>query len=158
MWAGQVPRYVPEMPDISASGGAARRPPPLSLTKQCAPREPSALPTPLTRPTNAFLRRGLATVRDVQKQQPSGGTPSEIEAQHGPRHGDDSAAPRVQGIENSIRPGASVPHTVLIADMGRGAVFLMGWEIGPIAYLTAEDALGLKRELARAFGSQNDPA
>jgi hypothetical protein len=56
-------------------------------------------------------------------------------------------------IEHSIRPDTAVPSTVLVADMGDGALYLASWRIGPSAYLTAQDSLGLSQELARAFGS-----
>lgn len=45
-----------------------------------------------------------------------------------------------------------MPSTVLVADMGNGSVYLQGWRAGPSAYLVAEDAVALRRELGRAFG------
>lgn len=64
-----------------------------------------------------------------------------------------------RGVGRSIRPGRPVPATVLIAEMGSGALLLQGWRIGPNAYLTAEDALPLRRALEAAFGSdRSDPA
>lgn len=50
-----------------------------------------------------------------------------------------------------------MPPTVLVADMGQGALYLQGWRAGPSAYLTAEDAVGLRRELERAFGGGDVP-
>jgi hypothetical protein len=41
--------------------------------------------------------------------------------------------------------------------MGDGALYLGGWRVGPSAYLTAEDAVALRQELARAFGSADAP-
>lgn len=58
----------------------------------------------------------------------------------------------VQSIQRSIRPGSRVPATVLVADMGNGALLLTGWRSGPAAYLVAEDAAALHRALAAAFG------
>lgn len=57
------------------------------------------------------------------------------------------------GIERSIRPGASVPATVLVAEMEDGSLFLHGWRDGPSAYVIAEDAGPLRQALAVAFGS-----
>lgn len=74
----------------------------------------------------------------------------------GLRRGDDELPPR-RGIGRSIRPGAAVPATVLVSNMGSGGLCLDGWQEGPSAYLTPEDAEPLRRELARAFGSE-DPA
>ncbi len=58
------------------------------------------------------------------------------------------------GIGRSIRPGVPVPTTLLVADMGDGALFLQGWPAGPSAYLTAEDARPLRQALGNAFGSE----
>jgi hypothetical protein len=57
------------------------------------------------------------------------------------------------GIGLSIRPGTAVPSTVLVADMGDSSLLLAGWRDGPSAYLCSADAVPLRRELARAFGS-----
>lgn len=57
------------------------------------------------------------------------------------------------GIKRSIRPGTVVPPTVLVANMGDGSLFLEGWPDGPSAYLSPSDALSLRGELTRAFGS-----
>jgi hypothetical protein len=78
-------------------------------------------------------RRGKCTVHDSHDQQPA------------------------EPPGRSIRPGTAVPPTVLVADMGQGALYLQGWRAGPSAYLTAEDALGLRRELERAFGGGDVP-
>jgi hypothetical protein len=61
--------------------------------------------------------------------------------------------PAQLGIGHSIRPGTTVPSTVLVADMCDGGLFLQGWRDGPIAYLSPSDASALRRELAAAFGS-----
>lgn len=66
---------------------------------------------------------------------------------------DDQARVLPRRIEHSIRPDTAVPSTVLVAEMGDGALYLASWRIGPSAYLTAQDSLGLSQELARAFGS-----
>jgi len=58
------------------------------------------------------------------------------------------------GIRRSIRPGAPVPATLLVANMGDGALLLQGWRAGPSAYLTAEDARPLRQALGDAFGSE----
>ncbi|MGQ0775234.1 MAG: hypothetical protein ACT4NY_12565 [Pseudonocardiales bacterium] len=60
------------------------------------------------------------------------------------------------GIERSIRPGSPVPLTVLVAEMGGGALLRQGWQIGPSAYLTAEDAVPVRQALVAAFGG--DPS
>lgn len=74
------------------------------------------------------------------------------------RHDDGQEQPRPRGIGRSIRPGTAVPATVLISDMGNGALYLEGYRAGPSAYLTAEDAVGLRQELAKAFGSGAVPS
>lgn len=57
------------------------------------------------------------------------------------------------GIGYCIRPGAAVPPTVLVADMGDGTLLLQGWRVGPNAYVCAADADPLREALAAAFGS-----
>lgn len=49
------------------------------------------------------------------------------------RHGDGPDQRARWGIERSIRPGSPVPPTVLVAEMGDGALLLQGWRIGPSA-------------------------
>lgn len=72
------------------------------------------------------------------------------------RHCDDyGQSPASPGIGRSIRPGTAAPPTVLISEMGDGALYLAGWRAGPSAYLVAADATGLRQELARAFGSED---
>lgn len=68
-------------------------------------------------------------------------------------HGDGHSEQTPSGIGCSIRPGTAVPPTVLVADMGDGSLLLEGWRDGPSAYLSVADAIPLRRELARAFGS-----
>jgi len=68
------------------------------------------------------------------------------------RHG--GSQPARRDIGRSIRPGVPVPATVLVADMGDGALLLQGWRAGPSAYLTAEDAAPLRQVLETAFGSE----
>lgn len=67
--------------------------------------------------------------------------------------GDDSSAQTLSDIGRGIRPGAAVPSTVLVAGVGDGSLLLKGWRDGPSVYLSAADAVPLRRELARAFGS-----
>lgn len=69
------------------------------------------------------------------------------------RHSDDQRLPVQWSVRRSIRPGAPVPDTVLVAEMSDGSLFLHGWRDGPSAYILAEDAGPLRRELAAAFGS-----
>lgn len=69
------------------------------------------------------------------------------------RHGDSTGRQAQCGIGRSIRPGSSVPATVLVADLGSGALLLQGWRTGPSAYLTADDAAPVRDVLAAAFGS-----
>jgi hypothetical protein len=52
-----------------------------------------------------------------------------------------------------IRPGTAVPSTVLVADMGDGALLLQGWQVGLSAYVCAADAGPLREALGVAFGS-----
>ncbi|MGQ0775472.1 MAG: hypothetical protein ACT4NY_13780 [Pseudonocardiales bacterium] len=69
------------------------------------------------------------------------------------RHGDGKGEmpPRL-GIGRSIRPGETVARTVLVSNMGNGALYLGGWQEGPSAYLSPEDAEPLRRELAKPSG------
>ena len=94
-------------------------------------------------------------VQDADDREPNGGPhPATRDSPgfgHGAR-GDDLSG--LLGIGRSIRPGIAVPATVLVVDMGGGALYLAGWREGPSAYLTPEDAVPLRRELARAFGSE----
>lgn len=69
-----------------------------------------------------------------------------------PRRGDDQEYQQ-RSIRHRIRPGTAVPDTVLVADMGDGSLLLEGWRDGPGAYLSPADAVPLRRELTRAFGS-----
>ncbi|MGH4024162.1 MAG: hypothetical protein ACRDRV_06205 [Pseudonocardiaceae bacterium] len=57
------------------------------------------------------------------------------------------------GIGYCIRPGAAVPATVLVVDMGDGALLLQGWRMGPSAYVCPTDTGPLRSALAAAFGS-----
>ncbi len=56
------------------------------------------------------------------------------------------------GFGASIRPGVPVPATVLVVDMGDGALFVQGWRAGPCAYVSAADGVYLRQALAAAFG------
>ncbi|MPZ65842.1 MAG: hypothetical protein GEU83_10125 [Pseudonocardiaceae bacterium] len=56
------------------------------------------------------------------------------------------------GFGASIRPGVPVPATVLVVDMGDGALLLQGWRDGPAAYVSAADGVQLRTALAAAFG------
>ena len=57
------------------------------------------------------------------------------------------------GIEHSVRPVAPCPDTVLVAVMTDGSYLLMAYPLGePTAFVVAKDAVGLRRELAAAFG------
>lgn len=62
------------------------------------------------------------------------------------------------GLERSIRPGAPVPSTLLVAEMRDGAMFLQGWRGGPAAYVIGSDAGPLRQALAAAFGVGDDEA
>ena len=57
------------------------------------------------------------------------------------------------GIGHSIRPGTTVPDTILAAHMPDGGLLLHGWRDGPTAYLCPSDATALRRELATGFGT-----
>ena len=68
-------------------------------------------------------------------------------------HGEDMGQPVQGGVGRSIRPGSPVPATVLVAEMTDGSLLLQGWRDGPNAFVIAEEAGPLRRELAVAFGS-----
>lgn len=75
------------------------------------------------------------------------------------RHGDGGdERPARLGLGRSIRPGTVVLPTVLVSNMGSGTLYLGRWQQRPGAYLTPEDATPLRRELARAFGSEDRAA
>ena len=69
----------------------------------------------------------------------------------GSGHGDDKDVKG--GGCGSVRPGVPVPKSVLVADMGNGALLVQSWPDGPGAYLCAEDAGALRRALEAAFGT-----
>ncbi|MGH3981012.1 MAG: hypothetical protein ACRDRZ_18785 [Pseudonocardiaceae bacterium] len=69
------------------------------------------------------------------------------------RHGDGNGQQAQCDIGRSIRPGVPVPATVLVADMGHGALLCQAWRHGPSAYVCAEDAGRLREALEAAFGS-----
>lgn len=93
-------------------------------------------------------------MREADEQEP-GAEPGEVSGEEKAICQDDTGEelPVRLGIGRSIRPGTGVPPTVLVSNMGSGALYLGGWRQGPGAYLTPEDATPLRRELARAFGS-----
>ena len=58
-------------------------------------------------------------------------------------------------LDHSICPVEPVPATVLVAVMNDGSYLLVGYPHGgPSAYVTAEDAVPLRRVLDTAFGSE----
>ncbi len=63
--------------------------------------------------------------------------------------------PAPRGVSRSIRPGVPAPATVLIVEMGGGALLLQGWRDGPSAYVSAEDAGPLRQALAAAYDSEH---
>ncbi len=65
----------------------------------------------------------------------------------------DDAPSVAGGPDHSIRPGVPIPATLLVAQMGDGALFLQGWRDGATAYVIPEDAGPLRHALATAFGS-----
>lgn len=70
-------------------------------------------------------------------------------------HGDGRKGRR-GGVERSIRSGARVPDTLLVAEMRDGALLLQGWRDGPAAYVIPEDAGPLRQALAAAFGTPTE--
>ena len=70
-----------------------------------------------------------------------------------PAHGGDELPP-THRLNRSIRPGVAAPATVLIAEMGGGSLLLQGWRNGPSAYVSADDAVPLRRALAAAYGNE----
>lgn len=66
------------------------------------------------------------------------------------RHGDGQDH-RQLDIGRSIRPGVSMPPTVLITELDNGSLILQGRPDGPRAHLSPDDAVPLRQELARAF-------
>lgn len=74
------------------------------------------------------------------------------------RHGDNSdGLSGLLGIGHSFRSGSAVPRTVLVSGLEDGALYLSGWREGPSAYLTPDDALPLRRELTKTFGTDAYP-
>lgn len=69
------------------------------------------------------------------------------------RHGDGNSEQPPLGIGRSIRSGVSMPPTVLVTEMDNGALILQGRPDERRVYLSRADAVALRRELARAFGS-----
>jgi len=69
------------------------------------------------------------------------------------RHGDGNGQQARCDIGRSIRPGVPVPATVLVTDMGHGALLCQTWRHGPSAYVCADDAGRLREALEAAFGS-----
>ncbi|MGH3794594.1 MAG: hypothetical protein ACRDSP_06860 [Pseudonocardiaceae bacterium] len=63
--------------------------------------------------------------------------------------------PAPRSVSRSIRPEVPAPTTVLIVEMGSGALLLQGWRDGPSAYVSAEDAGPLRQALAAAYGSEH---
>ncbi|MGH3545530.1 MAG: hypothetical protein ACRDPW_06355 [Mycobacteriales bacterium] len=101
----------------------------------------------------------MARVHAADEQEPGDGPGGAGRDGKMVRHDDaGDELPARLGIGRSIRPGTVVPPTVLVSNMGSGALYLGGWQQGPSAYLTPEDATPLRRELARAFGSEDRAA
>ena len=73
------------------------------------------------------------------------------------RDTDDQRLDEIGGIEHSIRPEVPCPEIVLVAVMTDGSYLLMAYpQKEPAAFVTAQDALRLRRKLAAAFGSDED--
>lgn len=98
-----------------------------------------ALPGPGCRPRKDTTQTGLEHV-EHEGIQPHQNTDDR-------RHGDGQGQQQ-HGIGRSIWPGTDVPPTVLVADMVDGSLFLRGWRDGPTTYLSPDDAVPLRRELA----------
>lgn len=67
------------------------------------------------------------------------------------RHGDSQEQARLRGIGRGLRPGTGVPATVLISDMGSGALYLEGYRSGPSVYLTAGEAVPSRDDPGQAL-------
>jgi hypothetical protein len=87
----------------------------------------------------------------------SGNSPAPGAVQHDERAngvaGVAREANRGNRLDRSIRPGVPIPATLLVAQMGDGALFLQGWRDGPHAYVVPEGSGPLRQALAAAFGS-----
>jgi hypothetical protein len=66
---------------------------------------------------------------------------------HGNGQADQQAA-----TEHRIRPGTTMPSTVLITELDNGTLILQGRPDGPRVWLSPDEAVPLKRELVAAFG------
>jgi hypothetical protein len=62
-------------------------------------------------------------------------------------HGDGQDQQR----QPAIRPEMSMPPTVLVTELDDGTLILQGRPDGPRTHLSPDDAVPLRRELARAF-------
>lgn len=143
-WLGLLSHASP--PERKADAGRAQ-PPRAALPGDVRPGSGR-------RPCDQDELGSTATVHEADEQEPNtqpGETGHDGEMVHHDDAGDE--LPARLGIGRSIRPGTAVPSTVLVSNMGSGALCLSGWQQGPGAYLTPEDATPLRRELARAFGS-----
>lgn len=75
-------------------------------------------------------------------------------------HRDTADEPRDDGRElqeRGIRPGTAVPPTVLVTELDNGTLILQGRPDGPRVSLKPDEAVPLKRTLARAFSSPDRP-
>jgi hypothetical protein len=68
------------------------------------------------------------------------------------RHGTDHDRDQLS-VGGDIQSSTVVPPTVLVTEMNNGALILQGRPDGPRVYLTPGQAVGLRGELATAFGS-----
>lgn len=67
-------------------------------------------------------------------------------------HGNGQADLQQAAPKDGIRPGMTVPPTVLVTALDNGTLILQGRPDGPRVWLHPDDAVPLKRELAAAFG------
>jgi hypothetical protein len=69
------------------------------------------------------------------------------------RHGD--RQDQQPDIRISIRPKMAVPPTVLVTELENGTLILQGRPDGPRLSLKPDEAVPLRRALARAFGGSD---
>lgn len=67
-------------------------------------------------------------------------------------HGNGQTDQLQRSVGRSVRPGTTVPSTVLITELDNGTLIAQGRPDGPRLHRSPADAMPLRRELAAAFG------
>lgn len=82
-----------------------------------------------------------AVSQTLENGRDGGGSVEQLQSQQQP-----------SGTGRSIRPGITVPPTVLVTGLDNGTLILQGRPDGPRVWLEPADAGPLRRVLAAAFG------